>query len=88
MVPERVSRGSAMASLVYTWLKQLLVDYGVDEEEISLDASFLDDLNLEPLDLGDLFLTIEDEFEFEIPDADARRLLTVRAVVDYIEDLL
>jgi acyl carrier protein len=77
-----------MVSLVFTRLKQLLVDYGVDEEEITLDASFLDDLNLEPLDLGDLFLTIEDEFEFEIPDKAARRLLTVRAVVDYVEDQL
>ena len=77
-----------MASAVYARLKQLLIDFGVDEGDISPEASFLDDLNLDPLDLGDLFLTIEDEFEIEIPDAVARRLLTVRAVVDYIEDQL
>ena len=77
-----------MAPSIYKRLKHLIVDYGVDEDDISLDTSFIDDLNLDPIDLGDLFLTVEEEFEIEVPDEDARRLLTVRELVEYIEDQL
>ena len=77
-----------MAPSIYKRLKPLIVDYGVDDEDISLEASFIDDLNLDPIDLGDLFLTVEEEFEIEVPDEDARRLLTVRELVEYIEDQL
>ncbi len=77
-----------MIPSVYERLKRLLVDLGVVEEDIAPNVSFLDDLNLDPLDLGDLFLMVEEEFDVEIPDTDARRLLTVRALVEYIEDQL
>lgn len=77
-----------MSRSIYRRLKPLIVDYGIDENDISLDASFIDDLNLDPIDLGDLFLTVEEEFEIEIPDVDARTLLTVRELVDYVEDQL
>ncbi|MBU0495362.1 MAG: acyl carrier protein [Chloroflexi bacterium] len=77
-----------MASSVYTRVKQLVVDSGVDESEITPDAALIDDLNLDPIDLGDLILAVEEEFEIEIPNADARLLFTVRALVDYVEDQL
>jgi len=77
-----------MTLSIYERLKRLVVDYGVDEQDLSMDVAFLDDLNLDPIDLGDLFLAIEDEFDVEIPDEDARGLLTMRAMVEYIEDQL
>jgi len=77
-----------MTSPIYRRLKRLLVDYGVDEKDLSLDVALIDDLNLDPIDLGDLVLTVEEEFDVEIPDEDARGLLTVRALVEYIEDQL
>lgn len=77
-----------MTSPVYQRLKPLIVGYGVAEEDISLDAALIDDLNLDPIDLSDLFLDVEEEFDVELPDEDARELLTVRAMVEYIEDQL
>jgi len=77
-----------MTLSIYERLNRLVVDYGVDEQDLSMDVAFLDDLNLDPIDLGDLFLAIEDEFDVEIPDEDARGLLTMRAMVEYIEDQL
>lgn len=77
-----------MSLSIYERLKRLLIDWGIAEEDISPEASFMDDLNLDPIDLGDLFLTVEEEFDVEIPDKEARRLLTVHALVEYIEDQL
>ncbi len=77
-----------MSLSVYDRVKRLLLDLGAAEEDIAPDASFIADLNLDPLDLGDLFLAVEEEFEIEIPDKEARRLLTVHALVEYIEDQL
>lgn len=76
-----------MAVSIYVQLTRLIVDQlGVDEDDVSPAASFTDDLNADSLELVELCTAIEETFDLEIPDADARRLLTVQDVVDYIEE--
>jgi acyl carrier protein len=76
-----------MAATVYARLKRLIIEQlGVDEEEVIPSASFTDDLNADSLELVDLASAVEEEFDLKIPNGDARRLLTVQDVVDYIEE--
>lgn len=56
----------------------------VDEAEIKLEKSLIDDLNADSLDIVELVMSMEDEFGFEIPDSDAEKLRTVGDAVDYI----
>mgnify|MGYP001273728208 FL=1 len=56
----------------------------VDETEIKLEKSLIDDLNADSLDIVELVMSMEDEFGFEIPDSDAEKLRTVGDAVDYI----
>ena len=57
---------------------------GVDEEEVSPDASFVDDLGADSLDTVELVMALEEEFETEIPDEEAEKITTVQQAVDYI----
>jgi acyl carrier protein len=57
---------------------------GVDESDISLEASFQDDLNADSLDLVELIMDLEDQFGIKIPDEDAQTLTTVGEAVDYV----
>jgi acyl carrier protein len=76
-----------MAATVYARLKRLIIEQlGVDEEEVTPSASFVDDLNADSLELVELTCAVEEEFDIKIPDEDARRLLTVQDAVDYIEE--
>lgn len=64
---------------------------GVDEEEVVLGASFVDDLNADSLDLVELIMSLEEEFAadtdgLEIPDEDAEKIQTVQDAVDYLKD--
>ncbi|MFN0096488.1 MAG: acyl carrier protein [Dehalococcoidia bacterium] len=64
---------------------------GVEEDEVNLDASFVDDLNADSLDLVELIMSMEEEFsndgvELEISDEDAEKIGTVRDAVDYLKD--
>ena len=61
---------------------------GVKEEEIRADASFVDDLGADSLDTVELVMALEEEFETEIPDGDAEKILTVKDAVAYIVDRL
>ena len=56
----------------------------VDEAEIKLEKSLIDDLNADSLDIVELVMSMEDEFGFEIPDTEAEKLRTVGDAVDYI----
>ncbi len=56
----------------------------VEETEIKLEKSLIDDLNADSLDIVELVMSMEDEFGFEIPDSDAEKLRTVGDAVDYI----
>lgn len=58
---------------------------GIDEEDITLDASFTDDLGADSLDLVELVMAFEDGFDIEIPDEDAEKIKTVADAVNYIQ---
>ena len=58
---------------------------GVDPERIKPEASFIDDLGADSLDIVELVMAMEEEFDLEIPDEDAEKLKTVQDVTSYIE---
>jgi acyl carrier protein len=60
----------------------------VDEDELSLDASYVEDLGADSLDTVEMIMEFEDEFGIEIPDEDAEDLTTVGESIDYLENLL
>jgi acyl carrier protein len=59
---------------------------GVSEEEVTLEASFIDDLGADSLDLVELIMALEEEFGLEISDEDAEKIQTVQDVVNYITE--
>ena len=68
-------------------VKSIIVEQlGVDEEEVTADASFVDDLGADSLDTVELVMAFEEEFGVEVPDEDAEKLQAVGDVVKYIED--
>ena len=67
-------------------VKKIIVEQlGVDEEEVTPDASFVDDLGADSLDTVELVMAFEEEFGIEIPDEDAEKIGNVREAVTYIE---
>ena len=58
---------------------------GVDKEEVTLDKSFVEDLNADSLDLTELIMTFEERFGCEISEEEAEKLKTVGSIVEYIE---
>ena len=59
---------------------------GVADTAVTLEASFIDDLGADSLDIVELVMALEEEFDIEIPDADAEKVVTVGDVVDYIKE--
>lgn len=59
---------------------------GVDESQITPEAKFIDDLGADSLDIVELVMALEEEFNLEISDEEAEKLLAVQKVVDYLED--
>ena len=59
---------------------------GVDESEITEEASFVDDLGADSLDTVELVMALEEEFGIEIPDEDAEKIGTVKDAIKYIEE--
>ncbi|HAK41875.1 MAG TPA: acyl carrier protein [Clostridium sp.] len=57
----------------------------IDEDDITMDSGFVDDLGADSLDLVELIMALEEEFDMEIPDEDAEKITTVGDVVDYIK---
>jgi len=75
-------------SEVYDRVKKIVIDrLGVEEAEVTSDASFKDDLGADSLDVVELVMELEDEFDLEISDEDAEKVTTVGEVVKYIESL-
>ena len=68
-------------------VKKIIVEQlGVDEEEVTPDASFVDDLGADSLDTVELVMAFEEEFGAEIPDEDAEKLTTVGSVINYLKE--
>lgn len=63
-------------------------ELAVDKEEVTAEASFIDDLGADSLDVVELIMAFEEEFELEIPDEDAEDIATVQDAVDYIQNNL
>lgn len=73
--------------MVFEKIKSLLADQlDTDAEGITLETNIADDLGADSLDVVELLMAIEDEFEVEIPDEEIENLKTVGAVVDYIQE--
>src|SRR5437868_7532439 len=71
----------------YERLKKIVVEQlGADEDEVKPEASFVDDLNADSLDLVELIMSLEEEFGTEISDEDAEKIRTVQDAVDYIDE--
>lgn len=67
-------------------VRKIIVDQlGVSPEEVTLEASFIDDLGADSLDTVELVMALEEEFDMEIPDEDAEKIVTVGDAIDYIE---
>lgn len=67
-------------------VKKIVVEQlGVKEEEVTQEASFVDDLGADSLDTVELVMALEEEFEIEIPDEAAEKITTVQEAITYIE---
>ena len=68
-------------------VKSVIVDQlGVDEEDVTMEASFVDDLGADSLDIVELSMGLETEFDLEIPDDQAEKISTVGDAVNYIKE--
>lgn len=72
---------------IFDKLKELVVDQlGVEEDEVTMEASMQDDLGADSLDLVDLVMSVEEEFGVKVADEDLENIKTVGDIVNYIED--
>lgn len=72
--------------MIFEKVKEIIVEQlGVEEDEIALESSFIDDLGADSLDIVELIMAFEEEFELEIPDEEAEKIQTVSDVVEYIK---
>ncbi len=68
-------------------VKAIIVEQlGVADTAVAMEASFIDDLGADSLDIVELVMALEEEFDIEIPDSDAEKVVTVGDVVDYIKE--
>ena len=73
--------------MVFEKVRDILVDQlDVEEEKVTMDASITDDLGADSLDVVDLVMSLEEEFDVEIPDDQVENIKTVGDIVRYIED--
>lgn len=71
---------------IFEKVKSIIVEQlGSEETAVTLEASFIDDLGADSLDIVELIMAFEEEFELEIPDEDAEKIVTVSDVIDYIK---
>ena len=72
---------------IFDKVKSIIVEQlGVADTAVTMEASFIDDLGADSLDIVELIMAIEEEFDIEIPDSDAEKVVTVGDVVDYIKE--
>lgn len=76
-----------MVDNAFVKVKEIVVEQlGVDEQEVTEKASFVDDLGADSLDIVELIMAFEEEFDMEIPDEDAEKIVTVGDAVKYIKE--
>ena len=67
-------------------IKKIVADHlGIEEEKVTEEASFIDDLGADSLDTVELVMAFEEEFEIEIPDDAAEKIQTIKDAIDFIE---
>lgn len=72
--------------MIFEKIKNILSEQlNVDENDITMEASFIDDLGADSLDIVELIMAMEEEFDIEIPEEDAENITTVGAAVEYIK---
>lgn len=59
---------------------------GIDEEEITMESAFIEDLNADSLDIVELIMALEDELDMEIPDEEAEKFVTVSDIVKFMKE--
>ena len=75
------------SEVIFDKVKEIIIEQlGVTESSITMEASFIDDLGADSLDIVELIMALEEEFDLEIPDSDAEKVVTVGDVVEYIKD--
>lgn len=71
---------------IFEKVRDIIVDQlGVEQANVTLEASFIDDLGADSLDIVELIMALEEEFDLEIPDEEAEKISTVGDAVDYIK---
>ena len=76
-----------MASPVETKVREIICEQlGVSEEEVTPEASFIEDLGADSLDTVELVMALEEHFDIQIPDEDAEKIVTVGDAIQYIKD--
>ena len=75
-----------MATVDERGKKIIAEQLGVEEDEVTSEASFVEDLGADSLDTVELVMALEEEFGIEIPDEDAEKILTVGKALDYIKE--
>jgi len=71
--------------MVFDKVKEIIIDQlGVEEDLITMEASFIEDLGADSLDIVELIMSMEDEFGIDIPDTEAEKISTVGSAVEYI----
>ena len=72
---------------VFEKVKAIIVEQlGVQDNAVTMEASFIDDLGADSLDIVELVMALEEEFDIEIPDTDAEKVVAVSDVVEYIKE--
>lgn len=76
-----------MASAVEQRVKEIICEQlGVSEDQVTVQASFIEDLGADSLDIVELVMALEEEYDMEIPDEDAEKITTVQQAIDYITE--
>ncbi|HHZ12962.1 MAG TPA: acyl carrier protein [Clostridiales bacterium] len=72
--------------MIFDKIKEIIVEQlGVEPDIVTMEASFIDDLDADSLDIVELIMALEEEFDMEIPDEEAEKISTVGDVIDYIK---
>ncbi len=73
--------------MVFEKVRRIIAEQlGIEEDDIQMESSFLDDLGADSLDIVELIMALEEEFDIEIPDSEAEKITTVGDAVEYIKN--